>query len=208
MSIYPAYDTGTLMNIGGALVKCIIDPGIFELYNNTYNIRFFLSCTVVYLDTRNYGSDVKTQYYTAHLIYNVITGGWWNSKCIMRAGVPQVDGVTAAGIAAGQETWLSYLDTMFPSSTGIKYIGHEDGVVFPTYILEAYTSFHSDPVYVEATKLKYTDGTYNFIRGAADSERARKAAYNSLLKSYGTFYKGTEKELAECFANTIDQSSS
>ena len=37
------------------------------------------------------------------------------------------------------------------------------------FYAEQMTEFHSDPVYVEATKLRYTDGTYNFIRGNADA---------------------------------------
>ena len=70
-------------------------------------------------------------------------------------------------------------------------------------LLNKYTTFHSDPVYVEATKLNYTDGTYNFIRGAASADRARKAAYNSLLKTYGSFYKATERQLSEAFAQSL-----
>ena len=71
------------------------------------------------------------------------------------------------------------------------------------FLLNNMTSFHSDPVYVEATKLKYTDGTYNFARGNNTSDQARKKAYDYLLKAYGTFYRGTEEELASSFATEL-----
>ena len=74
---------------------------------------------------------------------------------------------------------------------------------FPKWCFDHLTEFHSDPVYVEATKLRYTDGTYNFIRGAATAERARKAAYGSLLRTYGSFYRATEQQLSDSFINKL-----
>jgi hypothetical protein len=77
------------------------------------------------------------------------------------------------------------------------------GKDFAEWMLENLTSYHLDPVYVDKTLVNFTDGTYIVRDGALDATKARSEGYKQLLNTYGTFYKGTERELAESFAQNL-----
>ena len=82
------------------------------------------------------------------------------------------------------------------------YIPNED---IMEYLLSNYTSFHIDPVYVDKTKVNFTDGTYIVKDGALDSTKARSEGYKQLLNTYGSFYRGTERELSNTFIKGLSQ---
>ena len=68
---------------------------------------------------------------------------------------------------------------------------------FDLWLHNYFVEYHKDPVYGDATKIGYTDGSYDIIRSVLNEEQAKSHAYNQLLNTYGSFYKATETHINE-----------
>ena len=55
----------------------------------------------------------------------------------------------------------------------------------------------------DATKINYTDGTYDIIRSVLTESQAKDYAYNQLLNTYGTFYKANEIDISGAYRKQI-----
>ena len=192
-----------LFNANGFKVYVLIDPGVFVFSRN--GNYYYFKCCIIDCDTRSYTSSVKVDHYHSVLHWNCINSGWYSTYSLTIGGSANISGANATAIVGGGEYWLDLLSKIFTTQTPERYLNVDtDGYSgIMQYMFEHSTSFHSDPVYIEATKLTYTDGTYNFAHGNKTADQARKAGYNYLLNTYGSFYKGTERELSDTFIKNL-----
>ena len=179
-------------NNGNSGMYCF---GYFAIKTSTGLIDI-LYCPVIcsYTTPGNSGSTLYFKGVYVPILNNIpqLNWGWTNQAGAAFYGYNRFNSVDEHIIYVAQ--------TVNITITEVTYVSKEN---LSSWIAENLYTFHSYPLYKDGTKINFTDGTYIVKDGALDATKARSEGYKQLLNTYGTFYKGTERELAESFAQNL-----